>query len=553
MRIIAVIISALVMAGCQPADTSVSLEITTDSRFVPAGNAWYTDGQKSVQEQAARLAHAGIALASAKNVILFVGDGMSMETIAAARILEGQRAGENGEENRLSFEHFPFTGLSKTYNVDAQTPDSAGTMTAMTTGVKTDMGIVGQDETASRSLCDPSGQSDVATLIELAEIAGLSSGIVTTARLTHATPAATYAHAPDRNWEDVSDMPEEALVAGCVDIAAQFVGFPDTVEKKYGVPVDGIDVAFGGGRRHFLPKDPQFNTADAQSSTEGDRTDGRDLISEWQSKHGHGHVVMADDEFKALTVDTQGAVLGLFSESHMRFEADRKNDVAGEPNLVAMTEKAIQLLSRNEQGFLLMVESGRIDHAHHAGNAYNALNETIVLSDAVRRATELTDPSDTLIIVTSDHGHVMSFAGYPKRGNPILGKVVNPGQEEPAEAADGLPYTTLSYANGMGMDVIEGDDPEERYNGALNAGRQDIRRKNTESPHYHQEALVSLYSETHSGEDVAIYANGPSAALVSGVHEQNDIFHMINRSVRLTEKASEKLPPSVTDRSVITQ
>ncbi|MCB2388025.1 alkaline phosphatase, partial [Thalassolituus alkanivorans] len=98
----------------------------------------------------------------------------------------------------------------KTYNVDAQTPDSAGTMTAMMSGIKTDAGVIGVDEDVVRSDCSTVAGNEVVTALELAEIKGLSTGVVSTARITHATPAATYAHAADRNWEDNSDMPAAA-------------------------------------------------------------------------------------------------------------------------------------------------------------------------------------------------------------------------------------------------------------------------------------------------------------------------------------------------------
>ncbi|WP_272990111.1 alkaline phosphatase, partial [Spongiibacter tropicus] len=122
---------------------------------------------------------------------------------------------------------------------------------------------------------------------------------------------------------------------------------------------------------------------------------------------------------------------GLFNESHMQYEADRNNDIAGEPSLRDMTAKAIQILDNNPEGFFMMVESGRIDHAHHAGNAYGALTDAIELSEAVAKAVELTNPEETLIIVTADHSHVFTIAGYPKRGNPILGKVVSVGKTSP--------------------------------------------------------------------------------------------------------------------------
>ncbi|MEG3766867.1 alkaline phosphatase, partial [Alteromonas sp. 14N.309.X.WAT.G.H12] len=410
-------------------------------------SAWFTDAQNKIEEK--------LHIANnfkAKNVILFVGDGMGISTLTASRIRKGQLAGELGEEGYLAWERFPNTALVKTYNVDAQTPDSAGTMTAMMSGLKTDVGVVGVDADIERGECATVAGNEVITALELAEIKGLATGIVSTARLTHATPAATYSKSADRNWEDISDMPEEAVTAGCVDIADQLVHFEALVEARYtGVDVDGIDVAMGGGRRHFLPNDATYNSADAVSEIEGDRTDSRDLIAEWQDIYSEGQYVFDQAGFDAIDADTTTRLFGLFNESHMQYEADRANDVAGEPSITEMTTKAIDILDNNEKGYFLMVESGRIDHAHHAGNASGALSETLAFEAAVQAAIDATDESDTLILVTADHGHVFTIAGYPKRGNPILGKVVNVGAEEPAEAADGMPYTTVGYMNGLGF------------------------------------------------------------------------------------------------------
>lgn len=517
------------------------------SDYILSNNAWFNSGHSQVESKADLFSSKSV---QAKNIILFVGDGMSLSTIAAARIFAGQQRGESGEENQLSFEAFPFTGLSKTYNVDAQTPDSAGTMTAMMSGVKTNMGLIGLTEFAQRGECEPgkyeAPEYSAPTALEYAELAGMATGIVTTARVTHATPAATYAHSADRNWEDISDMPAEAVAAGCLDIAEQFVHFPQLMTERYGIEVDGPEVVFGGGRRHFLPNSVEFNSVDAISIVEGDRTDGRHLIDEWKSTHPKGQVLFDQTGFNQLTKNNiSGPVLGLFNESHMRFEADRANDIAGEPSLSEMTSKAIDLLEDNKNGYFLMVESGRIDHAHHVGNAFNALNETVELAEAVRIASEKTNTDDTLIIVTADHGHVMTFAGYPRRGNPILGKVVNPGKSQTMLAEDGMPYTTLSYANGLGYYEDSGDDrsgdPEARYESPHAHGRHDLSEINTEAPGYHQEALVPLSAETHSGEDVAVYARGPGAALVSGVNEQNVIFHVMSRAASLTEKAATRL------------
>ncbi|MEG3766865.1 alkaline phosphatase [Alteromonas sp. 14N.309.X.WAT.G.H12] len=475
----------------------------------------------------------------AKNIILFVGDGMGVSTVTAARILDGQINGGNGEENQLSFDKFPFAGLAKTYNVDAQTPDSAGTMTAIMSGVKTDVGVVGVDEDIERGECDTTEGNELVTALELAELAGKSTGIISTARITHATPAATYAKAADRNWEDISDMPTEASEAGCSDIASQLISFEENMESRFaGADVDGIEVVMGGGRRHFLPNDPGYNSPDAVSSTEGDRTDDRDLTAEWMTLYPNGVYVYDESGFNGIDTETTERVFGLFNESHMQYEADRENDIAGEPSVSEMTKTAIEILNNNDKGFFLMVESGRIDHAHHAGNAYNALTDTIEMANAVTVADELTDDEDTLIIVTADHGHVFTIAGYPKRGNPILGKVVNVGAEEPATAADGMPYTTVGYMNGLGFqDLGDETDADASYAYDINSGRQDLSDVDTTAPGYHQETLIPLSSETHSGEDVGIYAKGPGAFLVNSTNEQSVLFHVMDYAGNLIEQA----------------
>ncbi len=478
----------------------------------------------------------GLAEGRARNVILFVGDGMGVSTLTAARILEGQSRGEPGEENALSFEGYPHTALVKTYNVDAQTPDSAGTMTAMMSGVKTDVGVIGVDEDVERGECATVAGNEVVSALELAELAGLSTGIVSTARITHATPAATYAKSADRDWEDDSDMPEEAIAAGCIDIASQLVGFESLLEDRVpGSDVDGIEVAMGGGRRHFLPADAAFNSADASSEVEGDRTDGRDLTAEWLETYPAGTYVSDAAGFAELDTATAGPVLALFNESHMQYEADRDNDIAGEPSLAEMTVAAIELLSRDDDGFLLVVESGRIDHAHHAGSARGALTDTIAFSDAVRAAANAVPGDETLILVTADHGHVFTIAGYPKRGNPILGKVVPVGGDEVALAGDGLPYTTLGYMNGLGFaDLGAETDADVRYELDPMTGRQDLTAVDTTLPGFHQEALVPLGAETHAGEDIALHATGPGASRVRGVIEQNVVFHVIDAALGLT-------------------
>ena len=255
----------------------------------------------------------------------------------------------------------------------------------------------------------------------------------------------------------------------------------------------------------------------------------RNLVDEWQGLYPKGDYVIDQAGFDAVDADSSENLFGLFNESEMRYEADRVNDLAGEPSLTEMTTKAIDILDNNEQGFFLMVEAGRIDHGHHANSAFAALSDTVELSLAVQAALDATSRDDTLIIVTADHSHVFTMAGYPKRGNPILGKVVDVGTDEPALDDDGLPYTTLGYANGLGFrDLGDETNADMAYYSKSVAGRQDLTAIDTEAQGFHQEVLVPLEGETHGGEDVAIYAIGPGAHLVTGSHEQSIVFHVMN-------------------------
>ncbi len=128
----------------------------------------------------------------------------------------------------------------------------------------------------------------------------------------------------------------------------------------------------------------------------------------------------------------------------MAHELDREDGPTGEPSLSEMTAKAIEILRHNPHGYFLLVESGRIDHAHHLNNANRALVDTLALDEAISTALKMTQPTNTLLVVTSDHSHVFTFGGLPKRGNSIL------GLDSKLSDVDAMPYTTLLYANGPG-------------------------------------------------------------------------------------------------------
>ena len=474
-------------------------------------NWWYQQGEGKLYQ----LAKGNPFPKKAKNVIFFVGDGMNIATVTAARILEGQLRGEMGEENQLSFDNFPQTALSKTYNTNLQTSDSAGTMTAMMTGIKTKGGVISLDGEVTNGDCESGIGHERVTLLEMAEKNGMNTGVVSTARLTHATPAATYAHTVSRGWEADSDIPQVERDKGCKDIASQLIDFP------YG---DGLEVAMGGGRKNFLPTsttDPEYQ------NKKGVRTDNRDLMQEWQTKFPASKAIWNKKQFGEIDPSSTQHLLALFEPSHMQYEQDRLNDKAGEPTLSEMTKKSLDILKQNGTPFFLMVEAGRIDHGHHAGNAHRALTDTIELSNAVATALENVNLEETLVIVTADHSHTFNISGYPQRGNPILGLVKSPNHQgemvaDLAKDAQNKPYTTLSYANGPGY--VNGDK------------RPDLTHVDVESPDYKQAAAIPMDSETHSGEDVAIYATGAGSYTVRGTLEQNVIFHIMKHALKIENK-----------------
>lgn len=534
------ILALALLAGCDMPNNHQSNELDSSLSLVNEDNHWFKAAAQKVEQNRLIAETIKNHKGAAKNIILFVGDGMSLTTVTASRIFEGQQQGLLGEENNLSFDDFPFSGLAKTYAVDTQVPDSASTMTAIISGVKTNKGLVGIDESVVRGDCGNQAGNEVVSALDLAELAGLSTGIVTTTRVTHATPAATYAKSPDRDWEDPSEMPKQAIELGCIDIASQLIQYQANINTRYaGAKSDGIEVVMGGGWRHFLP---EKSSADTENTPKGNRPDGRNLISEWKALYPKGLFLNNRADFDSADFDRAQKIFGLFNKSHMRFDADRKTKKIKEPSLSEMTDKAIQVLAKNPKGFFLMVEAGRIDHAHHAGNAYNALSDTVEFSNAVEVALNKTSTEDTLIIVTADHGHVFTMAGYPKRGNPILGKVISMGETKPKLALDNLPYTTLGYANGRGHRHLGLEtNADECYDGPIFAGRANLIGKDTTQSGFFQESLIPLQSETHSGEDVAIYASGPGAHLISGSNEQTIIFHAINHAGGLLSRASKAL------------
>ena len=418
---------------------SASVASAQDDAMPQAGNEWFSQGQETLRERLSRQPNTN----TAKNVIIMISDGNGVGTNYATRLWHGQQNGNLGDENVLPQEEMPHLALVKTYNTNAQTPDSSGTGTAMLTGIKTKAGVVNVNESVARGDCSTVADNSVTPITKMMSDAGKSTGIISTARLTHATPASGYANAADRNFEDDSGLPEGC---GIPDIATQLI---DAMEAGW------VDLAMGGGRRHFLPE----GVTDEEGS-DGRRTDGENLVE--RAKAAGAQYAFDDASFAEVDPAKEGPILGLFESSHMQYEADR----SGEPSLAEMVEASIQALEGNENGFFLEVEAGRVDHANHAGNLYRTLTDGVAFAEAVAKARELTDEADTLIVVTADHEHAIAFNGYCGRGTPINGLcygIDEAGTEhtgEPNLAEDGRPYTVVGYLNGAGSVIRKEAIPE---------------------------------------------------------------------------------------------
>ena len=438
-------------------------------------------------------------------MIFFLGDGMGMTTMTAARIYS---VGEDGE---LTMDTLPETAFVKTFSNDAQVTDSAPSMAAYMTGVKMNNEVIAMSSNtvavppvadANGNMlgnnCGSSNGTPVTTLAEIAKSKGLSAGVVTTTRITHATPATTYAHICHRDLEN--------------DIAAALVlggtGFNSALGSK------GLDVVLGGGSQFFTP-----------FANGGKRADGRDLIAEMQA-NGYSYATNAT-ELNAIDPTKVSRLFGLFKASHMSYDLDRA--ATSEPSIAEMTTKAIDVLANNKKGYFLMVEGGRIDHALHETSAKKALQDTVAFDNAIKAAIDkvkLTDPQllNTLIVVTADHDHTLVLNGYAKRTGKttatvpgVLGLVLNYVTGAATPDADGKPYTIIGFGNG-----------ENRVNGARST-MPSLDDATISANTYHQEAAIptNAGSETHGGTDVFLGAIGKGADNFHGTIENIKVFDLV--------------------------
>ncbi|XP_064096249.1 alkaline phosphatase, tissue-nonspecific isozyme-like isoform X3 [Macrobrachium nipponense] len=333
----------------------------------------------------------------------------------------------------------------------------------------------------------------------------LGDGFVTTTQVTHATLAAAYAKSASRRWQCDQKMKKFGQGASaCKDIARQLVE---------DVPGKHIKVVMGGGRQEMgAPK--RDNIEDNCK-----RTDGRNLVRDWIShkeENGKSYAyVTTTRELRSVDTSRTEYILGLFDEIHLPYETDRDTSLDGCPHIKEMVKVAINRLKKSDDGFFLFVEGGRIDSALHITSPKRALEELLAFEEAVELALTMVNTEETLVIVTADHSHVMTMNGYPPRGNDILGVVT-----ESEQISDGLPFTTLTFANGHGFNYS--------FNGN-EVVRPNLTGVDTTDKDFVSLAAMPTYydSETHGGEDVAAFAVGPWAHLFHRVHEQTHVAHVM--------------------------
>lgn len=392
------------------------------------------------------------------SAVLFIGDGMGPAYVTATRVARG------GSRGRLRMDGLPYTALSRTHSADSPVTDSAAAASAMACGQKTANGVLCEDASAVYGKQDGRKLESIAVW---AKKRGLRVGLVTTTTVTHATPAAFYAHEKDRDNE-----------AG---IARQAVE-------------SGFDFLLGGGRK-FFPEDVR-----AEARAAG-----------WT-------VVETADALRAIG-GLDRRVLGLFAGGHLPYqpeiEAARKRmdgegaanpgDAAARsaPTIVEMTRWAIDALRKTGQPFFLMVEGGRIDHAGHANWARTLVDETAAFDEAIGYAVDTLDPKTTLVLVTADHETGgLSINGYPDEKDGIWSTYRDPREEEGDE-----PYPVLTFSSGPGT-----------------------KRQTRQPPHGADDPRpsgLSLGSAAHTGVDVVLYAWGAGAERVHGTLENTSVYTIL--------------------------
>jgi len=425
-----------------------------------------------------------------QNVVLIIADGAGPAYFTMVRDFD--RA--TGGDGQLAFDGY-VTGSVRTHSANSRVTDSASSATAYASGIKTNNLFVGVD-TDGRP---------VGTLLEAAESDGWATGLVTTTRITHATPAAFYAHITDRNEEN--------------EIA------PVLLES-------GVDVAFGGGFRHFLPVE-----------RDGVRVDGRDLLTEAKDA---GYTVVTD---RAGFADvTATPAMALMAPSHLDYEIDRNPDE--QVSLNDMTERALEILSGAEEPFFLMIEAGRPDHAGHSSDPASLIRDMQAFEKAFETVMKFAERDGrTLVVSTSDHetgglslGHGISgpevYQYWPERLKNVSKSAeqfrieFQQLAERGASASDLRVWVDRQLERHYNTESLD-DDRSDRMDILVRAARQNP-GYSTARPVADEvmdiisdRAWVGWYSTAHSAVDVPLFAFGPGRDRFTGSLDNTDVSNRI--------------------------
>jgi alkaline phosphatase len=362
-----------------------------------------------------------------KNVIVMIPDGCDETVQTVARWYKG----EDLQVDKMAI------GAVKIHMADSIITDSASAATAFASAIKTSNGYlgVGPDPDTLLSIYSPEDMATpyapVATVLEAAKLSGKATGVVATSRITHATPAAFYTHVESRNWPN--------------DIMEHLV-------------YNDVDVVFGGGKRHLL------------LTSDGGKRSDEDLMSVLLER-GYTFVETADDMDRVY----RGKVFGLFDLSHMQPDIDRQYFAPQQPSLAEMTQKAIDLLSRDKDGFFLMVEGSQVDWAGHNNDPIYMVTDFIAFDDAVKVACDFADRDGrTLIMAFPDHntggmkiGHYNTAVGYTETKvgdlvDPLKGmKISSPGLVAMLEN-DSDAELIAKVAEYWSLDIVQADVDEIR-------------------------------------------------------------------------------------------
>jgi alkaline phosphatase len=460
----------------------------------------------------------------AKNVILFIGDGMSIAHRVAARLLSKGIA-EGKARGKLAIDDMPHMAMVATAGSDSIITDSANSASAYATGHKSAVNAMGVY--ADRTL-DPLDDPKVETLASLAKRQlGLAVGIVTNTEIEDATPAAMVAHVRRRSEYD--RIVEQYLAAK-------------------------PDVLLGGGRANFLPK-----------SAEGSkRKDESDFIAQFRAA-GYPLALTASELTAAADDPATRKLLGLFTLGNMDGALDRKFLKGGtvgkfpeQPDLTEQVAAALKVLSRSEAGFFLMVESGMIDKYTHLLDMERAVYDTIMLDNAVKLARDWASArgDDTLILVVADHNHPIGLVGtidddMSKEANTPMRERVRVYERAgfpnyPAPNGDGYP-ARVDVSRRLALFSASLPDHYETFRPKLDnpneptvAGKEpgtyaaNERYKNVPGAVFRFGNLPAMINaDVHSGEDVILTAIGPGSERVRGQIDNTEVFRIMAEALGL--------------------